>query len=180
MRAGWSLSNTRETREQSTSRGAGRKNRPASGAIWLGELFSTLRRSRFSNLSHSQAIRIGRRHGVTVVLMDSLERPALRQLGWFSNRTGTSDDDWRARGINSLDSVPIWPYFGICSRVYLRPLSSSEVSFLLLSQPFYKVTASLESLFICKHISFVSTAVNQKVSTFIVTSDSVTPQKIPR
>ena len=33
--------------------------------------------------------------------------------GWFSNRTETSDDEWRAR--DSLESVLVWPFLGVSS-----------------------------------------------------------------
>ena len=49
---------------------------------------------------------------------------------WFSNRTETTDDDWRARGIAS---ILIWPYLGARAVVQWRPrfFSKSAISYQL-------------------------------------------------
>ena len=58
-------------------------------------------------------------------------------LGWFSNRTGTSVDDWKARGKDSTRLlVPNLPLCYWSSHLFdLRAPSSSDALVLLLSQP---------------------------------------------
>ena len=62
------------------------------------------------------------------------------RIGWFSNRTGTSDDDLGARGI-------IWHHIWVFA---LHTLSSTEVPVVLLNQPNNAwVRRDMEFLFEC-------------------------------
>ena len=53
-------------------------------------------------------------------------------LGSFSNRMGTSNDDWRVCGIAWIISVLMWPYLEI---FFSRTSPSSDLPVLLLNQP---------------------------------------------
>ena len=63
-----------------------------------------------------------------------------KTIGWFSNRTGTSVDDAKARG-KDLTQLPV-PNLPLChwsSQLFnLRAPSSTEVPVLLLNQPITK------------------------------------------
>ena len=60
-------------------------------------------------------------------------------LGWFSNRTGTSFDDGKARGKDETRlAVPNLPHSHWSTQLFdLRAPSSTDVPVLLLNQPIY-------------------------------------------
>ena len=68
-------------------------------------------------------------------------------LGWFSNRTGTSFDDWKARGKDYTRlPVPNLPFCHWSSQLFdLRAPSSTDVPVLLLNQPTIAFRVGTES-----------------------------------